>query len=663
MSQEPTFFRSLVGYVRSGELPFWLAFAAAFLSLPFIAWIAWAQPSGPVITSSPSVSATTETSVVITWQTDRLSTSEVLFGETPALGETYRKIIPIEETEVFEVAHSMTLWQLRPGTTYHYMVASVDEAGGRTESAVFTFQTASPALSVTPVPPVESVEAETPKGEPAEAVPETPTAPAKPPKTELETVAVPKPEPVPVLKPTEAKPAVTAVTPVAQAPTIPLPIKPRPALPVEDQDVQAPVSPVAPMPAVAVSEKMDRALVEFRSAAGATPTAAPAPEGFPLRQGAGGQAASAPSVTGQAASSIDPLCTESGIGAVRCQKWLVERFADKTCAAAGLLTRESCEAFLSERNGGVFPGCEGQSDEACRRVKELTTFGYFPAEVREKANEVIALAQTESFVPAVPEITSVSAAAAPDAKWWASVAAPGVETSPAVVVFDADRDGLPDDFERAHGTNPNLADTDGDGASDAEEMRIGTDPLGTDEMQKKLYPTALAVVNHLPLGQPRGAGSVSEDFKVRAPVAEPAPGDVFAPAPGVVISGTCAPSSTCLIYVYSYAPMVLTTVADENGNWTYDLGETVGDGEHTVYVAVTDETGKVTRKSNPLSFFVSEARAISSSDFLHSDASAPTEPIDRFQRWYVWGLAGLIIVALASAGLVLRRFTRTKTGA
>lgn len=44
---------------------------------------------------------------------------------------------------------------------------------------------------------------------------------------------------------------------------------------------------------------------------------------------------------------------------------------------------------------------------------------------------------------------------------------------------DADGDGLPRRAESGYGTNPGLADTDGDGYLDGDEIALGTDPTDT----------------------------------------------------------------------------------------------------------------------------------------------------------------------------------------
>lgn len=50
---------------------------------------------------------------------------------------------------------------------------------------------------------------------------------------------------------------------------------------------------------------------------------------------------------------------------------------------------------------------------------------------------------------------------------------------------DADGDGLSDEEEKKMGTNPDVRDTDGDGIEDADEKKHGTDPLIKDNPYKE----------------------------------------------------------------------------------------------------------------------------------------------------------------------------------
>jgi hypothetical protein len=51
---------------------------------------------------------------------------------------------------------------------------------------------------------------------------------------------------------------------------------------------------------------------------------------------------------------------------------------------------------------------------------------------------------------------------------------------------DSDGDGLSDEDEAKIGTNPNNPDTDGDGVGDLEELRMGHNPLVKDDYGKKI---------------------------------------------------------------------------------------------------------------------------------------------------------------------------------
>jgi PKD repeat protein len=93
--------------------------------------------TAPVI-GSISASSENETSVVITWITDELSTGQVEYGENVDYGTTATS----EEGLISN--HSISLSNLMPDTTYHYRVRSKDKAGNEALSADYTFTTPAP---------------------------------------------------------------------------------------------------------------------------------------------------------------------------------------------------------------------------------------------------------------------------------------------------------------------------------------------------------------------------------------------------------------------------------------------------------------------------------------------------------------------------------------
>jgi hypothetical protein len=379
--------------------------------------------------------------------------------------------------------------------------------------------------------------------------------------------------------------------------------------------------------------------------------------------------------TADAAADRIDACSALGLDAAVCRQELIDGLGFEDCAAAGHQTRESCVAFLIEENDGVFPGCEGLTPEQCRGIQSLKTIEYLPADLKRKADDVLREAVKGGTVIALDGITAINEETTAAATWRTSYADEDQETSAAVIVLDADKDGLPDDFEAATGIDtPEKAE-----ASDLDE-------------------TSQALVSGAPLQQPRGAGKVEPTFYVQVPYsgqlasdadfrndAESGSGDAVSAAgsvdrsrnenwdfegsagrqaasresgASVKISGKCLPDTTCLIYVYSYIPMVLTVKADENGNFEYDIAKNVADGSHVAYVAVTDKTGKVTKKSNPLSFLVKDAQAASAEEFLASPLPTPAAPEESLAGYYWIGASVLVLLA---AGLVWQ--IRRKPGA
>lgn len=105
----------------------------------------------PVITSGPTVVASTSSSLTIEWATDESSNGTVDFG-------TDENALDAQEVSgTNETTHRMVLTKLATGTTYAYQVGSTDASGnGATKSAVVFASTAAsedltaPVISTTP---------------------------------------------------------------------------------------------------------------------------------------------------------------------------------------------------------------------------------------------------------------------------------------------------------------------------------------------------------------------------------------------------------------------------------------------------------------------------------------------------------------------------------
>ncbi len=97
--------------------------------IPLISQVVISQ-TAPIITKGPYLSSVTQTAMVISWQTDIASESEVTYGLTESHGS-----IILDTSKV--TIHSLELTGLTPSTTYHYQVKS-----GETTGEGNTFQTA-----------------------------------------------------------------------------------------------------------------------------------------------------------------------------------------------------------------------------------------------------------------------------------------------------------------------------------------------------------------------------------------------------------------------------------------------------------------------------------------------------------------------------------------
>ena len=102
------------------------------------------------------------------------------------------------------------------------------------------------------------------------------------------------------------------------------------------------------------------------------------------------------------------------------------------------------------------------------------------------------------------------------------------------------------------------------------------------------------------------------------------------------------------LYIYS-TPIVVTVKTDENGSWSYIFDKELDNGEHEVYVGMTDNAGRIVAKSNPLTF-VKTAQAFTPVDAAGAVAiSENTAPSLINQNI----LLVIVSIAVVAIGLVL----------
>ena len=160
---------------------------------------------------------------------------------------------------------------------------------------------------------------------------------------------------------------------------------------------------------------------------------------------------------------------------------------------------------------------------------------------------------------------------------------------------DPDKDGLSNNEEYRFGTNPKSSDSDRDGYVDANEIQDGRNPLLSGSETKS---------DTIIFESPKDSGEVKKELYQVTNV------EMVKTEEGtsaLKISGKALPNIYITVFIYS-DPIVLTIKTDSNGDWSYTLDKPLEEGNHEVYVAVADNTGKVTAKSEPI-LFVQTAEA------------------------------------------------------
>ena len=216
---------------------------------------------------------------------------------------------------------------------------------------------------------------------------------------------------------------------------------------------------------------------------------------------------------------------------------------------------------------------------------------------------------------------------------------------------DTDGDGVSDfDEQNLYRTDAHNPDTDHDGFMDGTEIMRGFDPTDakaevtvTYEMPQQslglVHDDILKIENVKPLITHDESGKTLE---VQAE-----------------IRGKALPNSYVTLYIFS-TPVVVTVRTDKDGSFVYNFEKELSDGEHEVYVAVTDNTGAIVARSNPFKF-VKEAQAFTPVDTVHAE-TADSKSLSDFKLLNMYNVAvGLGVLALGLVLLMLGIGLRKKT--
>jgi hypothetical protein len=235
------------------------------------------------------------------------------------------------------------------------------------------------------------------------------------------------------------------------------------------------------------------------------------------------------------------------------------------------------------------------------------------------------------------------------------------------VFKDSDSDGISNfDEVNIYKTDPYVADSDRDGVFDGAEIAGGYDPLDDSaEAQIEYEEVKTAGVLNTELFAVKSVKAVVKEIEVPTPPKQGVASGTAATTNddplekkidtvvettvGLAFEGVAPPNSFVTLYIYS-TPIIVTVKTDSDGNWQYELDKELENGEHQVYVAMTDNAGAVYMKSNPLNF-VKEAQAVTfEQQPIYTSAAQPSFLNERYLYTTITVLIIIIAVALVFMG-------------
>ncbi len=129
---------------------------------------------------------------------------------------------------------------------------------------------------------------------------------------------------------------------------------------------------------------------------------------------------------------------------------------------------------------------------------------------------------------------------------------------------------------------------------------------------------------------------------------------------GIKFEGKGRPNSFVTLYIFSSPFLVLTTRTDGNGYWEYILDKPLEEGEHEVYVTVTNNRGEITSRSDVFRFIKTPV-AVAAVQPPGEKVISPTEALQRIFAILIFILIILAIgISLILIGILTKREKKTE---
>lgn len=204
-----------------------------------------------------------------------------------------------------------------------------------------------------------------------------------------------------------------------------------------------------------------------------------------------------------------------------------------------------------------------------------------------------------------------------------------------LIYADADQDGLSDYVEKyVYRTDPAKAATRGTGKTDGQKVAEGLNPLEEGEARIGYQDPRQDIESH-----------VSSTYRVDKVQLVQENG-----AERLVFEGSALPSSYVTLFIYS-TPIVVTVRTDDSGAWTYEMTQELENGEHQMYVATVDGSGRILARSNPILFTKSaEAATIGIAGSLDTAGNAQNFLKDNFILITLAVLIAIVILTMMFVG-------------